>query len=42
MAHTSCKLMWTKHLLEELKFFVKVPMTMQFDNQAAIYIASNP
>ena len=42
MAHTSCELMWTKHLLEELNFFVKVPMTMQFDNQAAIYIASNP
>ena len=42
MAHTSCELMWIKHLLEELKFVVKLPMTMHCDNQAAIYIASNP
>ena len=42
MAHTSCDLMWIKHLLEELKFVVKVPMTMHGDNQAAIHIASNP
>ena len=41
MAHTSCELMWIKHLLEELRFVVKMPMTMQCDNQAAIYIASN-
>ena len=41
MAHTSCKLMWIKHLLEELRFVVKLPMTMHCDNQAAIYIASN-
>ena len=33
--------MWIKHLLEELKFVVKVPMTMHCDNQAAIHIASN-
>ena len=42
MAHTSCELMWVKHLLKELKFVVKVPMTMHCDNQAAIHIASNP
>ena len=42
MAHTSCELMWIKHLLEELNFIVKVPMTMNCDNQAAIHIASNP
>ena len=41
MTHTSCELMWVKHLLEELKFVVKVPMTMHCDNQAAIHIASN-
>ena len=42
MAHTSCEIMWIKHLLEELRFVVKLPMTMHCDNQAAIYIASNP
>ena len=42
MTHTSCELMWIKHLLEELRFVVKLPMTMHCDNQAAIYIASNP
>ena len=42
MAHTSCELMWIKHLLEELRFVVKLPMTMHCDNQAVIYIASNP
>ena len=41
MAHTSCEFMWIKHLLKELRFVVKMPMTMQCDNQAAIYIASN-
>ena len=42
MAHTSCELKWIKYLLEELRFIVKLPMTMHCDNQAAIYIASNP
>ena len=42
IAHISCELMWIKHLLEELRFVVKLPMTMHCDNQAAIYIASNP
>ena len=42
MAHTSYELMWIKHLLEELGFVVKLPMTMHCDNQAAIYIVSNP
>ena len=40
--HTSCKLMWMRHLLEELCYEVKLPMSMYFDNQAAIHIASNP
>ena len=42
MTHTSCELMWIKYLLEKLRFVVKLPMTMHCDNQAAIYIASNP
>ena len=42
MAHTSCAFMWIKHLLKELRFVVKLPMTMHCDNQATIYIASNP
>ena len=42
MAHTSCELKWIKYLLEELRFVVKQPMTIHCDNQAAIYIASNP
>ena len=33
--------MWIRNLLKELKFVVKVPMTMHCDNQAAIHIASN-
>ena len=42
MAHTSCELMWMRHLLEELCFEVKLPMSMYCDNQEFIYIASNP
>ena len=42
MAHTSCELKWIKYLLEELRFVVKLPMTIHYDNQAAIYIAPNP
>ena len=33
--------MWIRNLLKELKFVVKVPMTMHCDNQAAIHVASN-
>ena len=33
--------MWIKHLLGDLKFVVKLPMTMHCDNQSAIHIASN-
>ena len=42
MTLTSCELMWIKRLLEELKFVVKLPMTMHYDNQATIHIASTP
>ena len=41
MALTSFELMWIKHLLEELKFVVMLPMTMHCDNEASIHIASN-
>ena len=30
MAHISCKLMWIKHLLEELIFDVKLSITMYY------------
>ena len=39
--HTLCELMWIKHLLEELRLVVKLPMDMYCNNQAAIDIASN-
>ena len=42
LSHKSCELMRINHLIEELKFVVKVPMTMHCDNQATIHIASNP
>ena len=41
IAHTSCEFMWMRYLLEELCFEVKLPMSMYWDNQAAIHIASN-
>ena len=39
MAHTSCELLCMRHLLKELCFEVKLPMSMYCDNQAAIHIA---
>ena len=42
MPNTSCKLTQITQLLEELKFEVKLPMTMYCNNQATIHIASNP
>ena len=42
MAHTSCELTWMRHLSEELCFDAKLPMSMYCDNQAVIYVASNP
>lgn len=41
LAHTSCKLMRIKHLLEVLKFDVKLP-SLYYDNHIAIHITSNP
>ena len=49
MAHTSCELMWIKHLLEELRFIVKLPMTIciviikqQFTLPPILYSMSEP
>ena len=41
MIHTSCELMRIKHLLEELRFDMKMPMSMYCHNQVAVHIASN-
>ena len=42
MAHTTCELVWVKHLLEELGFTPVTSMGLLSDNQAAVHIASNP
>lgn len=41
MDHTTCELIWLKHMLEELGFGQSHPMNLMCDNQAAIHIASN-
>jgi len=38
----TCELIWLKHLLSELKFYMKGPIKLMCDNQAALHIASNP
>jgi hypothetical protein len=42
MAYASCELLWSKHLLEELKFCELGPMELRHDNQLALYLSSNP
>ncbi|GAV66327.1 hypothetical protein CFOL_v3_09837, partial [Cephalotus follicularis] len=42
MAHTIAELMWLRSLFLEMGVLVSKPMKMFCDNQAAIYIASNP
>ena len=42
IASTSCELIWLKGLLSDLGFQTKQPMSMYYDNQAAMHIASNP
>ena len=37
-----CKLIWLKQLLQELRFGKDEQMTIVYDNQAVIHIASNP
>ena len=42
MAQTTCELVWLRNLLGEIGFPQSKPMKMWCDNQAAIYIATNP
>nr|AEJ72555.1 putative retroelement polyprotein [Malus domestica] len=42
MASTTCELIWLQGLLNDLGFKRTLPMPLFCDNQAAIYIASNP
>lgn len=42
MAHIACKMMWITAFLTEIGFPLDESMSMHCDNQAAIYIASNP
>ncbi|GAB4838277.1 hypothetical protein Ancab_039839 [Ancistrocladus abbreviatus] len=42
MVHTACEMMWLKMLMEDFGVQYTIPMPMYCDNQAAIYIASNP
>lgn len=42
MAHTTCELLWLKHLLQELKFCAITPMNLVCDNQSALHLSSNP
>ncbi|GJS93849.1 retrovirus-related pol polyprotein from transposon TNT 1-94 [Tanacetum coccineum] len=42
MAQTTCELVWLRNLLSEIGFPQSKPMKMWCDNQATIYIATNP
>ncbi|GJZ41104.1 retrovirus-related pol polyprotein from transposon TNT 1-94 [Tanacetum coccineum] len=42
MAQTTCELVWLRNLLCEIGFPQSKPMKMWCDNQATIYIATNP
>nr|GEU58021.1 uncharacterized mitochondrial protein AtMg00810-like [Tanacetum cinerariifolium] len=42
MAQTACELVWLRNLLGEIGFPQSKPIKMWCDNQAAIYIATNP
>ena len=42
MALATCKLIWMRHLLQELRFGKDEQMKLICDNQAALHIASNP
>lgn len=42
MAHTTCELLWIKHLLEELSFLHEGHMELKCDNQVATHISSKP
>ena len=42
MAHTTCELVWLKHLPQELHFCEVGQMKLVFDNQSALNLSSNP
>nr|GEX75864.1 uncharacterized mitochondrial protein AtMg00810-like [Tanacetum cinerariifolium] len=42
MTQTTCELVWLRNLLGEIGFPQSKPMKMWCDNQAAIYVATNP
>ena len=42
MTLATCELIWLKQLLQELRFGKDGQMTLVYDNQAALHIASNP
>ena len=42
MAHVACEMLWVKSILQEMGFSSDKPLKMYCDNQAAMYIASNP
>ena len=42
MALATCKLIWLRHLLQELRFENDEQMKLICDNQIALHIASNP
>ena len=42
MALATCKLIWLKHLLQELRFGKVEQMKLICDNQDALHILSNP
>ena len=42
MTLATCKLIWLKQFLQELRFGKDEQMTLVCDNQAALHIASNP
>ena len=42
MMHASSEMLWVRSFLQELGFLVRGAMLMYCDNQAAIFLASNP
>ena len=42
MAHTACEILWVHSLLRDIGLDVPSTMKMHCDNQATIFIASNP
>ena len=42
MVLATCDFIWLKHLIQELRFGKDEQMNLIYDNQVALYIASNP